>query len=90
MAPDVVFVGDDGSIIQGNDMDTCAAARAYYSRFRDNQHFLFVFGQDGTDLAGGRERTIRAIVIASKASGVQFTTTPLSVAQRVRCWGSRI
>lgn len=53
--PDVVIVEDDGSIIQGNDMDTCAAARAYYSRFRDKQHFLFVFGQDGTDLAGGRE-----------------------------------
>jgi hypothetical protein len=52
---DVVVIEDDGSIIQDGDMDTCAAARAYYSKFPDDRHFLFVFGQDGKNLANGYE-----------------------------------
>jgi len=52
---DVVVIEDDGSIIQDGDMDTCAAARAYFSKFPDDRHFLFVFGQDGKSLAKGYE-----------------------------------
>ncbi len=50
---EVALVYDDGSLLEGNDIDLCATARAYYSTFADDRHFLFIFGQGGKERAGG-------------------------------------
>ena len=50
---DVVVIEDDGTLLADKDMDLCAVARAYYTRFADDRDFLFIFGQGRKDRADG-------------------------------------